>query len=810
MKIKRSISAKVVIILIISNIVIMTGLGIISYINQRNQTKKDIDKRAEQILNRLANSLLHPLWYFNNIEIEKIINLEMADENVLAIIIKDENDSFYMGKIRNKKQQVIDYVPHKIDALYFEYELIVSIADSNKKLLLYDSYHKTGSLYLLKKDLDIDRISKVQEILFDLYTQHDTANDNRLKKNILTIKERVLSENWEKIGKIRVFISRKQMTNYLARIIIRIIIQTLIVSIILSIIIFFSLKVMILNPLISLDSVVSSFARGNFEHKAINYQTDDEIGKLAAGFNKMANKINESFATIQQKNKEINQNNEKLEEQVKFRTMELKAANEQKTTFFVNIAHETKTPLTLIKNYLEQYMTKKTVDKELNIIKNNIDKLLVNMINYLDVTKLERNQTVFIHDKIINFSLVVEEKCILFSELAKRKDIAIIREIENDIYLKADPEAADRVVNNLLDNAIKYTDSSGEISIILKLEGDLVLFTVNDTGIGMSQEQCNNIFNPYYQLSHHKKSLQGLGMGLYIVKKITDSLKSEIIIQSEPGKGSSFKIIFNNYTLKKGEEAISDFSTSIPMLIHNSITEVKEENITDSKDNILIIDDNLEMLIFLRDSLKDKFNVYLAENGINALKKLDKISSIEVIISDVMMSEMDGLKFFDTIKSSEKYNNIPFIFLTAKAEEELRIDALSKGALDYIYKPFSIEALNAKLHSIIQNKKTQFNKDLNLIQQKFQSFMQNVKQDSGEEQKELEDRIEQLFYKYHITATEREIIFLILDGLQNKEIAAHLHKSIKTIEKHVYQIYKKLNVKTRVEMVNFFIRKKQA
>ena len=805
MKINNSISSKVIIILLLSNILIMTGVSFYSYISERNEVKQDINEKANKILDRISNSLLHPLWYLNNIEIDKTINLEMADKNVLSIILKDENKKFYMGKIKNERWNIVDYIPEKIDALYYDYELLTSVVDNNKKSILNSGYTKKGHYYILNNNLEEEIITGIKDILFDLYNLHNIESDARLKKDILVVENRNIIKNEEIIGNIQVFFTKHFMNIYLIRIIIRIIIQTLIVSILISIIIFFSLKIMILNHLISLDMVVSKFAKGDFNQRA-KIESTDEIGKLANAFNDMVNKIKESFDTIQQKNLEIRENNEHLEEQVRNRTIELKRANEQKTTFFANIAHETKTPLTLIKNYMEKYIKTRENDKELQIVKNNIDKLLINMINYLDSTKLEQNQINFNHNIITNFSLIVMEKVILFMEIAKRKNVTLRTEIEKNICIKIDPEAADRIVNNLIDNAIKYTESNGDICVCLKSENNKVIFCVIDTGIGMSEEQCNSIFNPFYQLSHNKRTLQGLGMGLYIVKKISDSLGSKIFIKSEAGKGSKFTLNFDRYIPKEKEEVINDFTSSNSLLIDSIIPEVKEENITDDKDNIFVIDDNMEMLLFLKDSLKDIYNVYFAENGKQALEKIENISDVKVIISDVMMSEMDGFEFFEKIKSNDKYNTIPFIFLTAKTSEEEKINALSKGAIDYIYKPFSIEELIAKINSIIKNKKNQFNKDLVLIQQKFNSFMKNINSNTENDYNEIKKKMEYIFYQNNITSSEKEIIFLILDGLQNKEIAYELKKSIKTIEKHIYQIYRKLNVSTRVEMVNVFLR----
>ena len=149
-------------------------------------------------------------------------------------------------------------------------------------------------------------------------------------------------------------------------------------------------------------------------------------------------------------------------------------------------------------------------------------RLQKNINNILDVEKFIRKKIVYKHDSIIDISDIVNNKLLLFSEIAKNKNISIKKKIDNDLCAKIDPGAMDRIINNLIDNALRYTNQKG--NILIKLDGNnkSIRFIIMDTGIGISEEQIKNIFKPYYQISREKSNFQGLGMGLYIVKKIIE------------------------------------------------------------------------------------------------------------------------------------------------------------------------------------------------------------------------------------------------------------------------------------------------
>ncbi len=479
------------------------------------------------------------------------------------------------------------------------------------------------------------------------------------------------------------------------------------------------------------------------------------------------------------------------------RSSELKRANEERTAFFINMAHETKTPLTLIKNYLDRYIRNHSYDKSLEIIKNNVDKLLTDMGNYLDVSKLERKQVDFDHNQIINLSDILMASCVLFSEYAKSKNIVLKKTISNNIYIKADPFSMEKIINNLLDNAVKYTKPGGSIEVFLKYQdNDFVEMEIVDNGIGMDEALVKNIFKPYYQLSNKKNQFNGMGMGLFIVKEIADSMKCSIQVNSILHKGSGFKLILAKYNFKSNDIIVNPVAGVSSFVPSSVITEVKEQCFNNNKDYILVVEDNLEMLTLIQSSLMDKYNVHVACNGKEALKKLEKITKPSLIISDLMMPKMDGNQLLAKLMSS-KFNDIPFIFLTAKTLEDNKLAALSVGAIDYINKPFNIMELREKVSSILLNRKQSLEKGKKEIYKQLYNYLEK-----GENNDQSKTDNEKLFNVYNITPKEREVILHICDGLQSKEIASKLNRSTRTIENHLVNIYKKFNVTSRAELIH--------
>ncbi|MBN2440249.1 MAG: substrate-binding domain-containing protein [Spirochaetales bacterium] len=499
---------------------------------------------------------------------------------------------------------------------------------------------------------------------------------------------------------------------------------------------------------------------------------------------------------------------QKINKELEKANMELKQADKQKTNFFINIAHETKTPLTLIKNYLEKYMQECGPNDDLFIIKNNIEILLENMVNFLDVEKIEKGKILYNHQQLIQLSLMIENKVIMFREIAKKKNIRITSAVEERIFIRADPWAVDRILNNLMDNAIKYTQVSGRINVTLVRNAGHVLLSVDDNGPGIEQDKINHIYQPYYQLSGEIKSSQGIGMGLYIVKKIIDELKGSITVKSKKEKGTCFVISLKesagNETdsiLKNREWEQSYLSSATLPGKMSVIKPLKEELISPDKSTLLIVDDNHAMLSFLQSALKEKYNVFMASNVKEALIKLEKIPKPEIIVSDIMMDGMDGYEFLTSLTAVKEFSDIPFIFLTAKHTEEERLRGLSAGAIDFIEKPFSVKALKNKIESIISLGKKQRKREAAKMKMKIDSLFGDYEQTKIDSKYH---KFEKDCLAFRITHREKDILACILKGLANKEIAAALNITRRTVEFHITNIYKKCGVGDRFELLTRF------
>ncbi len=484
--------------------------------------------------------------------------------------------------------------------------------------------------------------------------------------------------------------------------------------------------------------------------------------------------------------KELQLLKDTLEQKVKDRTKKLSQLSERRKVFVINLAHEIKTPLTLITNLfkialneLKLYEIDSKIINKLDISYKNILRILNFMTIFLNVDKLDGGGYLYTHNKIICFSEVLND----FVELYKtnqNKNINFISNIENDVYIKIDPLALERIINNLLENAIKYTEK-GLIEINLYIKNNKIEFVVKDTGIGIAKENIESIFIPYKQLINEKKQYQGMGLGLSILKKTVNNLKGQIQVKSELGKGSEFTIVLDNYILKDNDiifkKPISDIYAFMPETNYIDKYLKKENNFDKNKNTILLVEDNIEMISFLQHSFLN-YNFYHALNGEEALKLLNVIHKPDIVISDIMMDVMDGYEFIQKIKSNNEFKNIPFIFLSAK-EIDKNIGLLL-GAVDYIIKPFDIYELIIKINNIINNKR-------NIIE---------------ENDIEKEKKIINYLKSKNITKKQIEIIQLILNGKENKDISSLLNISINTIKAHIYRIYTKLNVINRIELIN--------
>ncbi len=494
--------------------------------------------------------------------------------------------------------------------------------------------------------------------------------------------------------------------------------------------------------------------------------------------------------------------NADLQDEVNKRTKELEKINEQKTNNFINLVHETKTPLTLIKNYLDEYISKYGSVQELDVIKGGVDKLTADVINLFDIERFTKGIDTYKHTRISDFSAILSSSLPLFQHYCYMQQITCFVDIEDELLIKADPNAINRIVNNIIENAIKFTDEGGQIVISLKNQEDKIVFVVKDTGEGIPTELQKKIFEPYYQIGHKNTGLQGMGLGLPIVKKVVDGLGGSIAIQSQPeiASGTAVTITLPQYTVG-GNEEIAKSGTGISKLNYEySYDTINDSEFKAGRRTLLLIEDNITMINFLLQKLSVVYNVFCARNGVEALKKLHEITVIpDLILSDVMMDKMDGFAFARKLAEQERYSHIPLIFLTAKSTQVDKLKGLKLGAMDFISKPFSFEELSQKIETLLDNISKQQKAILSTSIAHLQT-LKNLETDGppASSPSKFEENCKLLQF----TAREIEIARLIVKGRTYKMIAKDLFISEKTVTKHIQNLFEKAEVRNKIQLIN--------
>ena len=406
---------------------------------------------------------------------------------------------------------------------------------------------------------------------------------------------------------------------------------------------------------------------------------------------------------------------------------------EEKNFYFMNLAHEIKTPMTLIRNYLDLYIKKVGLTDELNVINLNINKIEKDMINILDCRKLEEGKIIYNHKQISNFSDILHSKEELYIKAAAKKQITLAYDIKENVHIAADPLALDRIITNLIDNAIKYTPAGGKIEIKLNtLKGHKIELSVKDSGVGIPKKALHKIFSPYTQILNPEGIADGVGLGLFITYGIVKELKGTINISSDTventrmgggKKGTCFTVKLHQLPDNQFRSAEVNRAIPIDSKVTNTIAgfypifknfELILPAPVPDRFNIIILEDNVDLRYYLATSMKDTYNIYLANNGKEGIGLLKEMKKPDLIISDIMMPELDGYDFLSYVSSNENFKDIPFIFLSAISDNDNKVKAFLSGAVDFVAKPFSIELLKARINALLnyqQIKKELYEKD---------------------------------------------------------------------------------------------------
>lgn len=391
--------------------------------------------------------------------------------------------------------------------------------------------------------------------------------------------------------------------------------------------------------------------------------------------------------------------------------------NEAKLQFFINIAHEIRTPMSLIISPLKKLMTNDK-DKERSmsyaIINRNAERIL-NLINQLmDIRKIDKG-LFYLKFQEIEIVSYLKELCDYFDYQSKYKHITFLFHSDFDrLKVWIDPKNFDKIIMNVLSNAFKYTPEKGKINISLgshevgnKQYCEIV---ISDTGIGIKEEELERIFERFYQIRNsYNNSNVSTGIGLHLTRSLVELHYGDIKAERNPEAGTRFiiHIPLGSAHLRPDEfEDNQDLKLDQSKSIVQPPEEVAEESVkirSKSNKRVMIVDDEEEIRKYICQELGGDYHMLECANGKEAFAMILK-NMPDLVISDVMMPEMDGITLCAKIKQNVNINHIPVVLLTAKANEEDNLKGLTTGADAYIVKPFHIERLKKTVESIIRNR----------------------------------------------------------------------------------------------------------
>jgi len=477
----------------------------------------------------------------------------------------------------------------------------------------------------------------------------------------------------------------------------------------------------------------------------------------------------------------------------KFKAQQLKELNDYKLQFFTNIAHEFRTPLTLILGPVASLLGKSkgnSDQRQLKTIYSNslrLQKLIDELIQFRKIESGKDTLAIATVD-LVPFTQEIVESF---------RQHATDREVNLEFYPEpetlpafVDHKKIEKILINLISNAIKYNYKGGMISVTLKESQGKAFFVVRDEGIGIEDKDRNKIFESFYHNTAEAPGKNGIekstGIGLSLTKSLVQIHRGEIQVESKPGKGSTFTVM-----IPISKEYYSDLPAESPMILsfsqlgekislefetdHYSADFVEQNHnpsVRGHEYSLLVVDDHASILSLLENILSDKYKIHKARNGKIALEILEE-ERIDLVISDVIMPDMDGLTLCRKIKENIQSSHIPVILLTAKGEIENRIEGLQVGADSYIPKPFHPEHLFIRVEKLIER--------MEIIRKKYRNFadleLAHLSPGIGQKDDDFFSKITQCIQR-HLGEPEFNADTIAEEVAMSK---ASLYKKVKTI-----------------------------
>ncbi len=385
---------------------------------------------------------------------------------------------------------------------------------------------------------------------------------------------------------------------------------------------------------------------------------------------------------------------------------QLEEATSSKLTFFTNVSHDLRTPLTLIAGPVEQVVDDPCLTPRcrslMQLTKKNVAILRRLIDQTLDFRKYENGKA---ESKLseVSFAMLLKDWTDAFKEAAGKRDIRLTIEMEEKDFptVAVDVEKMERVFFNLMSNAFKHTPDNGRITVSYSQTDSTLSYSVKDTGCGIDRSETDNIFGRFYQAKGANPN--GSGIGLAVTKAFVELHGGTIAVESEKGKGSVFTVtipVCHTDDNTKVESRISreDIETEL------SSADSPDEGFNKDKPTLLVIDDNRDIRTLLSDQLGPEYNILTAGDGLQGVRMATKYVP-DIIICDVMMPVMDGLECVRQLKEEVSTSHIPVLMLTACSLDEQRVAGYENGADAYIPKPFNLDVLAARCRNLLANRR---------------------------------------------------------------------------------------------------------
>ena len=393
--------------------------------------------------------------------------------------------------------------------------------------------------------------------------------------------------------------------------------------------------------------------------------------------------------------------------------------SEMKIKFFTNISHELRTPLTLIKGPIQELREHETLSPKgvqyVELMEKNTNQMLQLVNQILDFRKIQ-NGKMRLHVSLIDFNELVVSFQKEFRVLSEENEVSFTFQLPDAaIMIWADKEKLSIVIRNIISNAFKFTPSGGSIHVVAGLaeDGEHCFLRVEDNGIGIPQNKLTEVFERFSQGENAKNSYyQGTGIGLALSKEIVNLHHGVIRAESPEGKGTVFIVELllgkEHYRISEVDFYVSDTETAPAGDVSSTDIMAEEDSeeqteIDASLPNLLLVEDNKDLCQLIKLQLEDKFNIHIANNGVEGLKKAH-LYHPDIVVTDQMMPEMDGLEMLQSIRKDFQISHIPVIILTAKNDEGAKTKAITLGANAYITKPFSKEYLLARIDQLLSER----------------------------------------------------------------------------------------------------------